>query len=123
MRSLTVMALSGICVGKTELEKNCTKPRMADLWELFKGLWNLSDDDSLLTDASTANDSVVEDAILRFQTLVKEITDRLAYLSAQRASEVDELQLYKEAVILAYTAALNNDVSGVKKALEKLVSA
>ncbi len=94
---------------------------MADKWSLFKQFWKTDDEDAVITDASSANDYLVEDAIGRFQEISKEITDITVTLSAARA-EVDDLFIkLREAVTLAYNAVLQNDVSGAKKHLEKVV--
>lgn len=93
---------------------------MGDKWELFKQFWG-TDDDAPITDASAANDSLVEDAILRFQAVSKEITDALVALSAARAEVDDLLRKLREAVTIAYSFSLDGRTEDVHKTLEKVV--
>jgi len=94
---------------------------MGSRWELFKLFWRTEDDDSPVTDASLADDSIVEDAILQAQEQFKNITDILVSLSAARTLQDDLLRELRESVTLAYNSALSGDLAGVKNALEQVV--
>lgn len=94
---------------------------MADRWELFRRLWNVSDQEPPITDPSTAEDSLVEDLIIRVQEIFKETTDKLAALSAMRTGNDDNVRNLHDSVILAYAAALSGDLEEVKKILKRVV--
>lgn len=92
-------------------------------WELFQHFWHLNDDDSSpVTDASTANDSMVEERITTFQKTSKEITDSLAALSAERIAAYNHLREIMDTVTLAYGAALGGDLERVRFHLEKVIN-
>ena len=90
-------------------------------FDLFKQYWGLNDDEPVITDASVADNALVEDLILRFQGVAKEITDKVAELSAGNSGGDDSLHELKEAVILAYNALLSNDTKQAKKILGKFI--
>lgn len=90
---------------------------MADRWKLFNWMWQSEDDDAPITDASNAEDILVEDAVVRFQGVSKEVTDMLVELSAAKVGYDALLQKYREAVTMGYSSAQNNDIEGVKSAL------
>lgn len=89
--------------------------------DLFKHYWGLDETDPLITDASTADNSLVEDLILRFQGVAKELTDKVAELSAGDSGSDTSLHDLKDAVILAYNALLSNDTKEAKKILGKFI--
>lgn len=94
---------------------------MADKWELFQNYWQLVDDDSPVTDASLAEDSFIEDAILKAQEEFKKLTDMLAALSSARTKESEELRKIKESVIIAYSYLREGNLISAKAELERFI--
>ena len=94
---------------------------MADRWELFKQFWKTDDEEAVITDASEAGDSMVENSIVQAQAAFKEITDIAVTLSAAREETDEALRKLREAVILSYGHALNGDIDQVKRTLAQVV--
>lgn len=91
-------------------------------WEIYEQMWRLSGDkDEPLTDASEANDFLVEHTVEQFQMISKELTDRTVALSAERQALQAHLQKYHDAVILAYSAAIAGQMDEVKRHLKRVV--
>ena len=91
--------------------------------ELFTRWWQTEDpEDEPITDASAAEDSVIEDLILRGQGVFKELTDTLVKLSAERTIKNEKLSNYNEAAIIALSYINDGLYSEAKKVLEKVVS-
>lgn len=95
---------------------------MGDKWKLYKGTWDVSTDDEPTTDASDAEDSVVESAILENLESYKKVTDMLVALSVARFKDDELLRKLREAVTIAYSYILDNRTGDAKKELEKVVN-
>jgi len=92
-----------------------------NFFETFKKVFGL-EDSSEATDASSANNYVVEAAILKAQEDFKTLTDCLAETSAQNEERLEKLQKLREAVTVSYAALLDKDIDTAIKALRKVLS-
>lgn len=92
-------------------------------WADVKGILGMDRDPSdFITDPSEANDSLVEDAIVKFQEAAKEVTDKLAEVSAMHADSLELLVKYREAVSEAYVELLDGKADKAKETLAKVVN-
>lgn len=89
-------------------------------WGDLKARWNLNP--VALTDPDTADNYDIANAIITFQAAAMAITDSLAAKSKEFEKASSLLSEYREAVILAYVAAMQGNSDEVVKLLTKVVN-
>lgn len=90
-------------------------------WENAKALLGLGEE-SPVTDASEADNYLVEAAIIAFQEAAKTLTDLLAETSSGREDQLRILTLYREAVSEAYVALADGKIEQAYETLRKVVN-
>lgn len=91
-----------------------------DWWEKLLSMWGVSEEPPL-TNPTTANDIMVEDAIVQFQLAAQTVTDKLAEISSANADKLALLDKYREAVTVAYAHCMNGLHTQAEAELKKVV--
>lgn len=89
-------------------------------WTAIFKSWS-AEETPTLTNPDLAENEEIGDAIVRFQEAAKALTDELATLSSTYQAQNDKFNKGKDAITLAYVAALNGNLTEVVNILKKVV--